>query len=397
MKCATKEVAPNVLFENLPSTSKDVCDHRGSNLDIEVPSTSKQSSMSDISLEDRPSSRSESRLSTTSSSSSLLEAENYLLKKQVEELQNQLKSLKVGFDFSAIENNDALINVYTGLPDKALFMAVFKYLDSQNFHYNLGWSVVNISRINQFLMTCMKLKLNPIHKDLALRFGCSVATVSNIVITWLHVMHVCLYKKFLENQIPTRHKNKTCMPSSFSPFTNCKMVIDCTEIYTEVPSQLDKQKYTYSSYKHRNTLTGLVGVAPNGTITFLSNLYVGNTSDKNIVKHCGVLTSFLAGDLILADKGFLIQDLLPPGVLLNIPPFLMKAQFSPEEARQTVTIARARIHVERAIRRIKEYKILQLIPQNLRPYSSMIFQVCGFLTTLNYPLIKEVEDRYFCE
>ncbi|KAJ8927219.1 hypothetical protein NQ314_020341 [Rhamnusium bicolor] len=392
-----KEVAPNVLFENLPSTSKDVCDHRGSNLDIEVPSTSKQLSMSDISLEDRPTSRSESRLSTTSSSSSLLEAENYLLKKQVEELQNQLKSLKVGFDFSAIENNDALINVYTGLPDKALFMAVFKYLDSQNFHYNLGWSVVNISRINQFLMTCMKLKLNPIHKDLALRFGCSVATVSNIVITWLHVMHVCLYKKFLENQIPTRHKNKTCMPSSFSPFTNCKMVIDCTEIYTEVPSQLDKQKYTYSSYKHRNTLKGLVGVAPNGTITFLSNLYVGNTSDKNIVKHCGVLTSFLAGDLILADKGFLIQDLLPPGVLLNIPPFLMKAQFSPEEARQTVTIARARIHVERAIRRIKEYKILQLIPQNLRPYSSMIFQVCGFLTTLNYPLIKEVEDRYFCE
>ncbi|KAJ8928543.1 hypothetical protein NQ314_018892 [Rhamnusium bicolor] len=356
-----KEVAPNVLFENLPSTSKDVCDHRGSNLDIEVPSTSKQSSMSDISLEDRPTSRSESRLSTTSSSSSLLEAENYLLKKQVEELQNQLKSLKLGFDFSAIENNDALINVYTGLPDKALFIAVFKYLDSQNFHYNL------------------------------------VATVSNIVITWLHVMHVCLYKKFLENQIPTRHKNKTCMPSSFSPFTNCKMVIDCTEIYTEVPSQLDKQKYTYSSYKHRNTLKGLVGVAPNGTITFLSNLYVGNTSDKNIVKHCGVLTSFLAGDLILADKGFLIQDLLPPGVLLNIPPFLMKAQFSPEEARQTVTIARARIHVERAIRRIKEYKILQLIPQNLRPYSSMIFQVCGFLTTLNYPLIKEVEDRYFCE
>ncbi|KAJ8935615.1 hypothetical protein NQ314_012718 [Rhamnusium bicolor] len=80
-----------------------------------------------------------------------------------------------------------------------------------------------------------------------------------------------------------------------------------------------------------------------------------------------------------------MHDLLPPGVLLNIPPFLMKAQFSPEEARQTVTIARARIHVERAIRRIKEYKILQLIPQNLRPYSSMIFQVCGFLTTLNYP------------
>ncbi|KAJ3655790.1 hypothetical protein Zmor_014903 [Zophobas morio] len=64
------------------------------------------------------------------------------------------------------------------------------------------------------------------------------------------------------------------------------------------------------------------------------------------------------GDMILADKGFLIKDILPAGVDLNLPPFLTTAQFTPEQAVQTRTIARARIHVERAIRRIKCWKIL---------------------------------------
>ena len=62
--------------------------------------------------------------------------------------------------------------------------------------------------------------------------------------------------------------------------------------------------------------------------------------------------------MILADKGFLIKDILPAGVDLNLPPFLTTAQFTPEQAVQTRTIARARIHVERAIRRIKCWKIL---------------------------------------
>lgn len=337
--------------------------------------------------------RSASR-NTQISSSSSTEAENYFLKQEIDELQKQLKSLSLSFSFKHIELNDRLISVYTGLPDKELFLTVFNYLNSQNFKYYLGWSVINIPKIDQFLMTLMKLKLNLLHEDLALRFTCSPATVTNVVITWLHVMHVCLYEKFLKNNVPSRIKNKTCLPSSFSAFTNCRMVLDCTEVYTAVPSRLDQQRSTYSNYKHRNTLKGLVGVAPNGTITYLSDLYGGSTSDKRIVKHCGVLSHFTAGDLILADKGFLISDILPPGVSLNIPPFLMTPQFSPIEVKQTYVIAKARIHVERAIVRIKKFRVLSYIPSNMRQYASKIFQVCGFLTTLNYPLIKEVEDMF---
>ena len=59
---------------------------------------------------------------------------------------------------------------------------------------------------------------------------------------------------------------------------------------------------------------------------------------------------FQAGDLILADKGFVIHDLLPKNVFLNLPAFLSsKTQFTVEEPVYSRKIASCRIHVERAI------------------------------------------------
>ena len=53
------------------------------------------------------------------------------------------------------------------------------------------------------------------------------------------------------------------------------------------------------------------------------------------------------GDLILADKGFLLHDILPKGVSVNIPPFLTTQQFTKEQVVETTRIARARIVVIR--------------------------------------------------
>ena len=55
------------------------------------------------------------------------------------------------------------------------------------------------------------------------------------------------------------------------------------------------------------------------------------------------------GDLILADIGFLITDIVPQGAAVNLPPFLLTPQFTPEETQQCIMIARIRIQVERAI------------------------------------------------
>ena len=65
-------------------------------------------------------------------------------------------------------------------------------------------------------------------------------------------------------------------------------------------------------------------------------------------------------ELFMADRGFEIDhSLLPNGVTINIPPFLRgKDHLTIDEEQETREIASARIHVERAIARIKTFRIL---------------------------------------
>ena len=80
----------------------------------------------------------------------------------------------------------------------------------------------------------------------------------------------------------------------------------------------------YSSYKHHSTLKALVGIAPSRAITFMSDVYEGSISDKDIVVKSGLLDILNPGDLVIADRGFKIEDVLQSKkVSLNIPPFLM--------------------------------------------------------------------------
>ena len=61
------------------------------------------------------------------------------------------------------------------------------------------------------------------------------------------------------------------------------------------------------------------------------------------------------GGMWPADKGFQIQDLAQPlGCKVNIPAFVGKdVQMSPEDVFHTQQIASERIHIERAINKVK--------------------------------------------
>lgn len=72
--------------------------------------------------------------------------------------------------------------------------------------------------------------------------------------------------------VTSQLKNKACLPSAFNNFVNCQIILDCTEIFTAISDKMDLQKLTNSNYKHRNTLKGLKGIAPNGVLTFCSYL-----------------------------------------------------------------------------------------------------------------------------
>lgn len=122
-------------------------------------------------------------------------------------------------------------------------------------------------------------------------------------------------------------------------------------MFTAISRQsMNTQKGTYSNYKHRNTWRKpLIGIVPNGVVIFVSKLFPGSTYDRVTTLKNGLLEQLIPGNLSLSNKGFLIRDILPPGVSLNIFPFLDIPQFTPHFSNQVVqieTIAKARIHVE---------------------------------------------------
>ena len=142
------------------------------------------------------------------------------------------------------------------------------------------------------------------------------------------------------------------MPEDFKQkYSSTRVIIDCTEVRCQMPSSLHLNGELFSNYKHHTTLKGLIGISPGGAITFISQLYTGSISDREIVVRSGLLgLPFQEKDCIMADKGFTIQDLLPFGVSLNIPPFLgSSAQMPANDVVCTQEFASLRIHDERAI------------------------------------------------
>lgn len=290
--------------------------------------------------------------------------------------------------------SDEVIRMETGLPDKAMFRRVVGLVErfEGSIVYAAGWTGESITIECQVFMALMKLHQNYTNLHLAQLFCCSSTTVANVVKTMIHLLHKVLFSKMMAT-VPSLQKNRESMPASFVPSaSNCRMIIDCTDFKVDAPKDMDKAKLMYSAYRGMHSCKALIGVAPNGVITYCSPLFLGSTSDKAITAQCGLLEHLEAGDMIMADKGFLISDLLPEGVSVNIPPFLNKGKFSESEVRATRVVARNRIHVERANAWIKDFRILNKIPTHLRGCATVLVQLCCALVNLQHPLIKETSS-----
>lgn len=201
-----------------------------------------------------------------------------------------------------------------------------------------------------------------------------------------------LYLKLKELPLwPPKELVKSNMPKQFrSAYPNTRVILDATEIYIEQPHLPELQQITFSNYKNNNTFKGLVGISPDGVITFVSSLFSGSISDKALTRKSGVLDLLEEGDSVMADRGFDIEeDLLLIGATLNMPPFLRgKSQLSEEELVQTRRIASLRIHVERAMERIKNFHIFdKCLPVSLTDIAERIFFVCCVLSNFQQPLV----------
>ena len=182
------------------------------------------------------------------------------------------------------------------------------------------------------------------------------------------------------------------MPQAFKDaYPKTRVIIDCTEIYIEMTTSFCSQSATYSSYKIHNTAKWLIGISPAGYPSFISELYAGCTSNKQITKDCGILNMLEPVDDLMADRGFDIEDDMPDGVTLNSSPFLNGApQSSVSDESETRKIAAVRVHVERVIERIKRFRILKnVLPLSMASELNKIWIVCSYLTLFHAPLKEQ--------
>lgn len=252
-----------------------------------------------------------------------------------------------------------------------------------------------LEKFHEFLITLLRIRLALPSHVLADMFGISTTRVSQIFCTWTNFMSL-IFGPLLKWPSSTQVKKHMprCFKQSF-PKTTC--IIDCTEFFIDRPATPTAQAQTYSSYKHKNTFKALVSITPSGAFSFVSELWGGNVSDRYITENSGFLDNIKKGDEVMADRGFLIRDLLlERRATLNIPPFTKKCSWGKgkhllaADIRRTRSIAKFRIHVERAIGRLKTYKILShTMPLKLKPLANQILKICAFLCNMQKPLVRK--------
>ena len=324
------------------------------------------------------------------------------LEAQNNALRQQLSHTRKGFRIEQIANDDSLVSLYTGFPSYEVLLSFFEFLGpaAHNLHYHGSKSKGKRRRktklddpLNQFFLTLVKLKLDLNMVDMAFRFGISSTSVSRYFITWISF----LYHQLNElNWYPSTEQVKGTMPTVFrDKYPSTVAIIDASEIFIETPSDLVLQSSSWSNYKHHNTAKFLVACTPNGAICFISPVYLGSISDPELTKVSGFLEKVSPGVSIMADRGFTIKDLLSAiGADLNLPPFLRgKKQLSADEVAEGRSIASLRIHVERAIGRMKHFQILTgTVRLKMARVLDQIVTVCAYLSNFHPALVPKPNE-----
>lgn len=201
-------------------------------------------------------------------------------------------------------------------------------------------------------------------KEISMMFQIPIKHVYNIFITWIRFMS--LHWKSLDLWV-NKETVQSYMPLDFhDKFPSTRVVLDATECPIKKSNLPLAQQITFSSYKNRNTVKVLIGMAPSGLISYVSPCYGGSCTDRQIIERSDILDKFNYNDEIMVDKGLNVQDIfISYGVKVNMPEFFKKgSQIASGTLLSNRKIASKRVHVEIIIGMMKTYKILTT-PMNL--------------------------------
>lgn len=240
-------------------------------------------------------------------------------------------------------------------------------------------------------MVLCKLHLNLTFECLGTLFGVGRQVCSHNFSPTVHLL-----ARILDCAIywPSKDDNLRNMPKCFEKFKDTRVVLDCTEIPVDSPKCLKCRIRMYSHYKGRLTVKLLVGVAPSGLLISRSKCYGGKASDNKIFVESDLITKNMLGlsDAVMVDKGFKIDKILmEKNIKMHRPPFVIqKQQLSEARANFNVAVAHARVHVERAIQRMKLFQILNgKISWHVVPDIDDIITVIMALVNLSPPILSK--------
>ena len=198
-------------------------------------------------------------------------------KEELDQAKAELEELKKDqLTWQGLENNDNKVLFYTGLPNfvilKMVFELALKVLPPSSIKPHGNRKLDNFT---EFLITVAKLRLNLKNRDLAYRFGVSESVITNTIHKWINILYVAL--KFLIRW-PSREEVRKTLPECFhGKFQKAVVIIDCTEIFIERATNLLVRLQTWSNYKSHNTVKYLIGITPQGTISFVSEAWGGTS------------------------------------------------------------------------------------------------------------------------
>lgn len=278
---------------------------------------------------------------------------------------NSSKMKSVHFILPDLLNSDKDLNIWTGVPSLDLLQEIC--LACRKLEQTLYPRQFNMHTTDRVILTLAKFKQNLSYEALGILFHISGVTVSCYISHMIQILRRVL-TPFV--YWPSKEEISSNIPQCFRQhFPNVTLVLDCTEIPVATPKCLNCRISCYSNYKGRRTVKFLIGVTPAGLISFISNAYTGKSSDKYIFNEEKIIQRLEAHrDEVMVDKGVSIQhECLEHHIKLHIPPFMKNERLNAAEASRNEAIAKARIHVERVIQRVKLFNILTdyITPTNL--------------------------------
>lgn len=250
---------------------------------------------------------------------------------------------------------------------------------------------INISKKNVILVL-RKIRLNEGFKVLGDLFCITKRHAANVFSS-----NVAKIASHLNEFICWHEKDKIkeMMPLAFkNRFKNVESIIDCFELFIEKPKNSIKQSTSYSSYKVSNGIKYFISCEPTGHINFISSGHAARQTDEYMVTRSGFLDIIPKQTVVLADRGFKQCSVFfeKKGCDLQRPPSVKVSEKpSKGEVKLTKRIAAVRIHIERAIGRVRFFKILApgtiLNNKFCNQLDFIVIIACG-LANLQGPLIK---------